>query len=58
MVIDNTPPDELRAWEESFPIQRLGSREEAAWLVGFLASDEAAYITGAAFDLTGGDLMV
>ncbi len=58
MVLDNTPPDELRAWEESFPIQRLGSPEEAAWLVGFLASDEAAYITGAAFDLTGGDLMV
>ena len=58
MVLDNTPPDELRALAESFPIQRLGSPEEAAWLVGFLASDEAAYITGAAFDLTGGDLMV
>ncbi len=58
MVLDNTPPDELRAWEQSFPIPRLGKPEEAAWLVGFLASDEAAYITGAAFDITGGDLMV
>ena len=58
MVLENTPPDELRSLAESFPIQRLGSPDEAAWLVGFLASDEAAYITGAAFDLTGGDLMV
>ncbi len=58
MVLDNTPDDELLAFEQSFPIQRLGRPEEAAWLVGFLASDEAAYITGAAFDLTGGDLMV
>ena len=58
MVLDNTPPKELRAWEESFPIPRLGTPQEAAWLVGFLASDEAAYLTGAAFDITGGDLMV
>jgi 3-oxoacyl-[acyl-carrier protein] reductase len=58
MVLDNTPPEELRRYEQSFPIPRLGTPEEAAWLAGFIASDEAAYITGAAFDLSGGDLMI
>ncbi len=42
----------------SFPIPRLGRPEEVAELVAFLASDRAAYITGAALDINGGDLMV
>jgi 3-oxoacyl-[acyl-carrier protein] reductase len=42
----------------SFPISRLGSPEEVADLVRFLASDAAGYITGAAVDINGGDLMV
>jgi len=53
-----TPPEEIRRWEKSFPIARLGTPEEVAWLVGFLASDEAAYITGASFDINAGDLMI
>ena len=42
----------------SFPIPRLGRPEEVAHLVSFLVSDEAAYITGASLDITGGDLMI
>ena len=41
--------DEARAeaYARSFPIPRLGLPEEVAELVAFLASDRAAYITGA-----------
>ena len=46
------------AYARSFPIPRLGRPEEVADLVAFLASDRAAYITGAAVDINGGDLMV
>ncbi len=55
-----TTIDEARtcAYAESFPISRLGRPEEVADLVAFLASDRAAYITGASLDINGGDLMI
>jgi NAD(P)-dependent dehydrogenase (short-subunit alcohol dehydrogenase family) len=40
------------------PMGRLGTAEEEADLVAFLASDEAAYITGATVDINGGELMI
>lgn len=46
------------AYAESFPISRLGEPGEVAELVAFLASDRAAYITGASLDINGGDLMI
>lgn len=42
----------------SFPIPRLGRPEEVADLIAFLATDRAAYITGASLDINGGDLMI
>jgi NAD(P)-dependent dehydrogenase (short-subunit alcohol dehydrogenase family) len=36
------------------PIGRMGSPEEIAALVAFLCSDEAAFITGSAYDIDGG----
>lgn len=47
-----------KAYAGSFPIQRLGQPSEVADLVAFLASDQAAYITGASLDINGGDLMI
>ncbi len=41
-----------------FPIPRLGTPLEVADLVCFAASEAAGYITGASFDINGGDLMV
>lgn len=36
------------------PVGRLGTAEEVAYLVDFLVSDYAGYITGADFALNGG----
>ena len=57
MARENCSPERLRAYEESFPIPRLGTPEEVAQLIIFLATD-AAYITGASIDINGGDLMM
>ena len=52
------PVEQVRAFLESrIPLGRLGRPEEVADLAAFLASDEAAYLTGQAFNLTGGQLM-
>jgi NAD(P)-dependent dehydrogenase (short-subunit alcohol dehydrogenase family) len=48
----------VRAYAESFPISRIGEPSEVAELVAFLASDRAAYITGASLDINGGGLMI
>ena len=57
MARENCSPERLRAYEGSFPIPRLGTPEEVAQLIVFLATD-AAYITGASIDINGGDLMM
>jgi NAD(P)-dependent dehydrogenase (short-subunit alcohol dehydrogenase family) len=54
-TIDDARTD---AYARGFPIPRLGKPEEVAELVAFLASDRAAYITGASLDINGGDLMI
>jgi len=58
MVRSTTDPRALQGYIDSFPIRRLGLPEEVAELVGFLCSHSAGYITGAAIDINGGDLMV
>ena len=58
MVRSMVSRDDVDRFAASFPIPRLGKPEEVAALVAFLASPDAAYITGAAFDVNGGDLMV
>ncbi len=58
MVQSNVSPERLEAYRTSFPIQRIGRPDEVADLICFLASEQAGYITGAAVDINGGDLMV
>jgi NAD(P)-dependent dehydrogenase (short-subunit alcohol dehydrogenase family) len=42
---------------KTIPLGRIGSTEEVANLVAFLASEESSYITGQAINVTGGQLM-
>ena len=58
MVRSQSSQDELDTYARSFPVGRLGSPEEIAELVFFLASHDAGYITGASIDINGGDLLV
>ncbi|MDD5688291.1 MAG: SDR family NAD(P)-dependent oxidoreductase [Elusimicrobia bacterium] len=58
MVRKNVTTERLDNYIKSFPIHRLGTPEEVASLVLFLASDEASYITGCSLDINGGDLMI
>lgn len=52
---DQKSSEEIRAlYECQIPMGRLGQPEEVAALVAFLASDRAAYITGAAIQIDGG----
>jgi NAD(P)-dependent dehydrogenase (short-subunit alcohol dehydrogenase family) len=41
-----------------FPIPRISTPEEVGHMVRYLCSAEAGYVTGASFDINGGDLMV
>jgi NAD(P)-dependent dehydrogenase (short-subunit alcohol dehydrogenase family) len=47
----------MEEWLGQTPLGRLGRPEEVAAVVGFLASPEASYVTGAAVNVSGGLLM-
>ena len=50
--------DDTRAgWEDRIPLKRLGTPDDIAAAVCFLASDEAAYITGQVLAVNGGMYM-
>ncbi len=51
-------PDEVMSYFESkIPMRRVGTAQEVAHVALFLASDEAAYITGQALNVSGGAVM-
>ena len=55
---ESAPPDVLDRLATSYPVPRLGTALEVADLICFAASESAGYITGAALDINGGDLMM
>jgi 3-oxoacyl-[acyl-carrier protein] reductase len=52
------PDAQKQALIELHPIKRLGTSEDVARAALFLASDEAAWITGIVLDVAGGNVMV
>jgi 3-oxoacyl-[acyl-carrier protein] reductase len=51
-------PEQRQWWLEQIPLARLGTPEDVAAAVAFLASDDAAYITGSTLDVNGGYFMI
>jgi 3-oxoacyl-[acyl-carrier protein] reductase len=52
---ERTTPEEVqRRLEEKIPLKRLGTPEEFADVVAFLASDRASYVTGTTLQVDGG----
>ncbi len=55
---ENAADDLLQRLAASYPVPRLGTADEVADLICFLASEEAGYLTGTSIDINGGDLMM
>lgn len=51
------PGELMKEWVAGIPMKRAGSGEDVAGLVTFLASDDAAYITGQTINVDGGLIM-
>jgi len=49
-------PEMRRAFAQKIPLRRLGRPEDVAALFAFLASDDAAWITGQCFVVDGGEI--
>ncbi|MGD8342215.1 MAG: SDR family NAD(P)-dependent oxidoreductase [Desulfobacterales bacterium] len=56
-ILDSTVAERQAEMLKTIPMGRLGTPEEVADLVVFLVSDQSAYITGQAINITGGQLM-
>ena len=53
-MVESIPADKLEQVVEAIPLGRWGDPAEIAFAVGFLASEEASYITGAVLPVDGG----
>jgi meso-butanediol dehydrogenase / (S,S)-butanediol dehydrogenase / diacetyl reductase len=54
---DYQPGELMKEWIQGVPLKRAGNAKDIAGLVSFLASDDAAYITGQAVNIDGGLVM-
>lgn len=55
---ESASAEQLERIAKGYPIPRLGTAREVADVICFAASEAAGYITGAVFDVNGGDLML
>ncbi|MFZ6047037.1 SDR family NAD(P)-dependent oxidoreductase [Pseudomonas sp. CR3202] len=57
-MVERLGEDYIRAEAARYPLQRLGSADEIANVVAFLASDQASFMTGQILGVNGGGAMV
>jgi NAD(P)-dependent dehydrogenase (short-subunit alcohol dehydrogenase family) len=57
MGAETRTPEMVEAWSATSPLGRCGEPADVAAMALFLASDDAAYCTGQAFNVTGGMIM-
>ena len=53
-ILEGLAPEHVDYMVERIPVGRMGTPEEAAALICWLASDECSFSTGATYDLSGG----
>ena len=53
-ILEGLTPEHVDYMVERIPVGRMGTPEEAAALICWLASDECSFSTGATYDLSGG----
>ena len=56
-ILVNSDPHRLDAAIERTPMGKIGTCEDVAYAVVYLASEEAGYVTGACIDVNGGCYM-
>ena len=55
--LGTTPEEQEQEMCKTIPLGRIGTKEEVASVVAFLASEASSYMTGQAINVTGGQLM-
>ena len=52
--ISDLPEEQKKTYKNQIPLKRFGTPKDVTYPVLFLASKEAAYITGSVLEVTGG----
>jgi len=58
LIPSTFPPDKIKEFGKNVPMKRPGQPREVAPVYVFLASDDASYVTGALYPVTGGTPML
>ena len=53
-LLEQLQPEAIEYMRSRVPMGRMGRPEEVAAVVHFLASDEASFVTGQCYDISGG----
>ncbi len=53
-MTDGLPEEAKKSLERAIPLRRLGAGDDVAWAAVYLASEEAAYVTGHVLNVSGG----